>query len=73
MSNIEAGAAGGRAVYVRFRAVANDLGVHPRTLQRLVNAGRFPAPDHLNRFKVYTPEVAEAGKRALIRHGIAER
>jgi hypothetical protein len=72
MSSIEANATGKRT-YVRFKTVANDLGVHPRTLQRLVDAGRFPAPGHLNRFKVYTPEIAEEGKRALIRHGIAER
>jgi predicted DNA-binding transcriptional regulator AlpA len=62
-----------RTVFVRFRAVASDLGIHPRTLQRLVNAGRFPAPSHLNRFKVYAHEVAEEGKRALIRSGIAAR
>jgi hypothetical protein len=58
---------------VRFKTVASDLGIHPRTLQRLVNAGRFPAPDYLNRFKVYKPDVAEDGKRALIRQGIKER
>jgi hypothetical protein len=73
MSTIEGNATGRRAVYVRFRAVASDLGIHPRTLQRLVEAGRFPAPDYLNRFKVYTPEIAEAGKRALIHSGIAGR
>jgi hypothetical protein len=67
------GGAQSRIIYVRFRAVANDLGVHPRTLQRLVEAGRFPAPDYLNRLKVYKPDVAEEGKRALIRQGIKER
>jgi hypothetical protein len=76
MNTIQGNATGrsdARIVYVRFRTVANDLGIHPRTLKRLVEAGRFPPPDYLNRFLVYTPEVAEEGKRALIRQGIKER
>lgn len=50
--------------------IAEVLRVHPRTVSRLLDAGKFPAPDfnpgssHLRRWRRETVERALAGRAA---------